>query len=280
MTHCRVSVTFDDGLASVYSIALPEMERLGLRGTVFVISDLIGGEYMGHAVATKKMLLSLSSAGWEIGSHTKTHPRLVELSTKQLNTEFELSNKQLSSMIGRPVTTLAYPYGEFDNRVGTIAASHYRCARALSCYPPLRLNSLVPRNKLKLEAMSSIEPSSSLPLHLYSRYVPKPVKRTLHRVISRYTQNTRGDAAVGRMSLTSRVVTKWLKKKNRWLILCFHNLTPGRTMPPYDIKLHEFREIVRTISAEAEVMTIEEGLATGEEPVHGLSERDPRSDRT
>ena len=42
----KLSITFDDALASVYSLALPELERLGLTATVFVITDLIGKDYM------------------------------------------------------------------------------------------------------------------------------------------------------------------------------------------------------------------------------------------
>ena len=37
----RVPITFDDGLASVYRLAFPEMERYGIVGTAFVISDLV-----------------------------------------------------------------------------------------------------------------------------------------------------------------------------------------------------------------------------------------------
>ena len=81
----EVSITFDDGLVSVSSLAFPNMERYGMSGTAFVISDLIGRECLGHPVMNEEMLIDLSSNGWETGSHTRTHPHLVGLSTERLS---------------------------------------------------------------------------------------------------------------------------------------------------------------------------------------------------
>jgi peptidoglycan/xylan/chitin deacetylase (PgdA/CDA1 family) len=258
----RVSITFDDGLASVYWLALAEMERYGVSGTTFVVSDLVGKHYLGYPVMNKKMLLDLSSAGWEIGSHTRTHPNLVSLPDQQLNEELESSKQRLESLVMKPVTSLAYPYGQIDNRIVLRARRHYNQARALSRYPPLRLNSPHPRDRMRLNAMSVCEPAVTLPLHLYEAYLPKPVTRTLHRIFHKRTEHVLGAVAAGPTSLNARVVAKWIRRtrKDAWLILCFHDIARERAANLYSIALREFRDIVRVVAAGSQhVVTIKNG---------------------
>jgi len=82
-----VSMKFDDELASLYYLALPERDGCGVSGTVFVISGLVRERLFGQPVMNKKMVVELSSTDWEIGSHTRTHPEIGWLSTQQLHEE-------------------------------------------------------------------------------------------------------------------------------------------------------------------------------------------------
>ena len=251
----KVSITFDDGLENVYSLALPELERVGVTATVFVISDLVGKRFDGWSVMSSKMLRSLRSKGWEIGSHTLTHPNLTELSDSQLITELKDSKKHLEEITSTRIVSFAYPFGAYDNRVKAIVARHYTYARAVSCYPPLRTNTLSP-NLLELSAMSTYEHAFALPLHLFSNHIAKKISYR-----PRTRTSTTNNLSSSRKGLEARYVGKWIRKlrKDRWLILCFHNISAKTEPTTYTIALEEFRQIVNVIVKSADVVNLEEG---------------------
>jgi peptidoglycan/xylan/chitin deacetylase (PgdA/CDA1 family) len=59
----------------------------------------------------------------EVGSHTVTHPVLSSLSSETQSSEIEHSKTDLEEMLGRPVTSFAYPYGtRSDYSQETVAA--------------------------------------------------------------------------------------------------------------------------------------------------------------
>ncbi|MEO0248761.1 MAG: polysaccharide deacetylase family protein [candidate division WOR-3 bacterium] len=117
-------LTFDDAYADIYTNALPVMARSGIKGIVFPVAGFMGkrplwdvtwgtpGVHMG-AVELRK----LAALGWEIGSHTMTHPDLTKLNQDNLRTELEDSKKLLEDTLGRRIRFLAYPFGRFNQRV-------------------------------------------------------------------------------------------------------------------------------------------------------------------
>jgi peptidoglycan/xylan/chitin deacetylase (PgdA/CDA1 family) len=144
-----VAITFDDGFKSVIERACPLMSELGFVGTVFVVTGYvgsagamrwpgvdhwIGGEHEHELMPmTAADLEELAGAGWEVGSHTRTHPRLTGLDDKALAGELSSSRKDCEQLLGRPCASLAYPYGDCDERVvQAAAAAGYRSAGALS----------------------------------------------------------------------------------------------------------------------------------------------------
>lgn len=120
-----VIITFDDAYTSVYKNALPVLERYGFTATVFVITGFVGNlnswDYHLPKFWTKHcdwaQLKSLHSAGWEIGSHTVSHPNLRRLSSKQLWYQLRYSKGTLEQKLGTSVTTISYPFGAFDPNV-------------------------------------------------------------------------------------------------------------------------------------------------------------------
>ena len=74
----------------------------------------------------------LADAGWEIGSHTCSHPRLTSLGDDDLARELVDSRSLVSERLGRPCGTLAYRYGDHDERVVKAArAADYAAAGTL-----------------------------------------------------------------------------------------------------------------------------------------------------
>lgn len=132
-----LTVTFDDAYRSVFEQARPVLESLGVPATVFVPTALVGTEqpmawpgtdqWLGtpHEAELTPMswdeLGRLSELGWELGSHTRTHPRLPTLDEAAMRDELEGSRGDLEERIGTTCDTIAYPYGDYDAAV--VAAS-------------------------------------------------------------------------------------------------------------------------------------------------------------
>jgi peptidoglycan/xylan/chitin deacetylase (PgdA/CDA1 family) len=86
-------------------------------------------------------LQSLAAAGWEIGSHTGSHPHLTQLDEAALEDELARSKKTCEMQMASTCTSLAYPYGDVNARVVAAAAkAGYATAAAL----PRRLDSRDP----------------------------------------------------------------------------------------------------------------------------------------
>jgi peptidoglycan/xylan/chitin deacetylase (PgdA/CDA1 family) len=143
-----VAVTFDDAFASVVEHAVPVLDALGWPATVFAPTDpldadaplawagtdrWLGTPFEGElAPARWEQLAALARRGWEIGSHTRTHPRLTSVPDDRLGEELAGSKDAVELRIGAPCRTIAYPYGDVDERVAMAArAAGYAAAAAL-----------------------------------------------------------------------------------------------------------------------------------------------------
>jgi peptidoglycan/xylan/chitin deacetylase (PgdA/CDA1 family) len=143
-----LAVTFDDAYRSVLELGLPILERLRLPATVFAPADFIGSEQpMAWAGIDRWLdgpherelmpmswaeLQALAESGWEIGSHTGSHPHLTQIDDDALLDELTRSKAACEDHLARPCTSLAYPYGDFDARVVAKTASvGYRTAATL-----------------------------------------------------------------------------------------------------------------------------------------------------
>ncbi len=119
------AITFDDGYLSVYQHAYPVLAQRSLTATVYVVADSIGGinEWDRNAGDRQEPMMSaeqvreMASNGFEIGSHTLTHPHLTDTSDDQLHSEISDSKHRLEDLIGREVISFSYPYGDYDDRV-------------------------------------------------------------------------------------------------------------------------------------------------------------------
>jgi peptidoglycan/xylan/chitin deacetylase (PgdA/CDA1 family) len=143
-----MAVTFDDAYRSVLELARPILDRYGVPGTVFAPTDFIGSErpmsWPGidrwHGGAHERELTPMSwrelrdlvETGWEVGSHTSSHPRLTQLDQAALEDQLARSKAACERHLERSCTSLAYPYGDVDASVAAATArAGYSAAAAL-----------------------------------------------------------------------------------------------------------------------------------------------------
>jgi len=106
-------VSFDDGDLSCHTTAAPLLERHGLRGHFFIVTRWIGTP----GFMTADHLRDLVKRGHGVHSHSRNHPRLVSLSTVDIDDELSGSKADLESILGEPVTQFSIPGGAYDDRV-------------------------------------------------------------------------------------------------------------------------------------------------------------------
>jgi peptidoglycan/xylan/chitin deacetylase (PgdA/CDA1 family) len=93
---------------------------------------------------TAAQLHELSASGLvDIGSHTVTHRRLAQLSEKEQRDEIFGAKRSLEQVLGRPVETLAYPFGwkgtdYSDVSQKLVREAGYSCACAVNPFPVVR----------------------------------------------------------------------------------------------------------------------------------------------
>ena len=152
-TERRLAVTFDDALRSVYRLALPVLHELDVPATVFAPAALVGSgrpfawpridRWVGteHEAELEGMswaeLGALRDAGWELGSHSTTHARLTGLDDPRLESELAESKRMIEDRLGAICRSIAYPYGDADDRVVAAArrAGYEAGAAVLPIHP-------------------------------------------------------------------------------------------------------------------------------------------------
>ncbi|WP_052737902.1 polysaccharide deacetylase family protein [Bacillus sp. SA1-12] len=111
-----IFISFDDGYKNnLNAFAIFQKlknDRFKPTGTVFVISDFIGGS---NRLSASDLKMMAESGIISVQSHTATHPDL----TKTKNFEYELKGykDKIQSITGKPVIALAYPYGNFSKEI-------------------------------------------------------------------------------------------------------------------------------------------------------------------
>lgn len=108
-----VAITFDDGHASDFELALPILQKFGCRATFFVTTDWIDSPgYLG-----REQIRKLRAAGMSIQSHAKSHSFLDALSGDELQRELSWSKEELGKIVGHPVNFLSCPGGRYNRDV-------------------------------------------------------------------------------------------------------------------------------------------------------------------
>jgi peptidoglycan/xylan/chitin deacetylase (PgdA/CDA1 family) len=113
-------ITFDDGYKNI-ALVKDFLKSRGVKPTVFVLSEpaevdrnalAYGGELLDA-----EGIVKLASDGFEIGSHSATHPDFGNLEFEKIEPEVGGSKRTIETKTNLPVSYFAYPKGKYDERV-------------------------------------------------------------------------------------------------------------------------------------------------------------------
>lgn len=104
--------TFDDGYASDL-VAARKMRAAGVDGSFFVLVGRIGET----GSLNRDDLHEMIDMGMEIGLHGRDHVNWRDTDDATLHSEIDLARAELADILGRPVTSVAIPFGAYNRRV-------------------------------------------------------------------------------------------------------------------------------------------------------------------
>lgn len=241
----KISFTFDDGLTSSATQALPTLSKYGLTGTNYVITKCVGMSAVPNtchantdvSYMTWAQIKQLKAAGWEIGSHTTTHPYLATsdaedgqpnvLTASQVTAELQQSRSDLSAQ-GINATAFATPYGDYDPTILAQSAKYYTSHRGFA------------------DTNANVWPYSDFLLNNYPVQAGVSVAQVKARI----------DIAIS---------------NKEWLILTFHDIKPTPSSNPddYEYSTAELDQIAAYVKSKQNAgllspVTISQGLVTSD----------------
>lgn len=130
-----VTLTFDDGIRSVFTEALPILRSHSAPAHLFLTTGFVGGMNRWPSQPRSAPLFemlrwseveALQAGGMRIEAHTFSHPDLRTLKDDDLQSECERADETIAAKLGRRAEYFAYPYGYSDGRVRAFARSRYK----------------------------------------------------------------------------------------------------------------------------------------------------------
>jgi peptidoglycan/xylan/chitin deacetylase (PgdA/CDA1 family) len=245
----RISLTFDDGFQSALTKAALVLKAHGLTGTNYVITGCVGMTTVpnncaadnNHAYMTWDEIAQLkNNFGWEIGSHTVSHPLLStgNLSPQQLTSELADSKAALQAH-GFDAKAIAFPYGDYDNNVLAQTAKYYQSARG---FADTDGNNNYPYNDALL---LNQQVQTGAPAPAWSLCTDTTV--------------------AGVKACIDNAITN-----NQWLVLTFHNITdtPEGNTESYDFSTNDLDQIAAYIEQKQAAnaiksVNVSDGLVSG-----------------
>ncbi|HEY1803097.1 MAG TPA: glycosyltransferase [Terracidiphilus sp.] len=131
-----VLLTFDDAYSDTAEYALPILRRYGFSAGVFVVTKRIGGtntwdEAQGSGtlqLMTAEQIRFWAGQGIEFGAHGRTHADLTTLSQAECLEEIAGSKNDLADLLGSPVISFSYPYGNYNDTICELVRNNFDLA--------------------------------------------------------------------------------------------------------------------------------------------------------
>jgi peptidoglycan/xylan/chitin deacetylase (PgdA/CDA1 family) len=206
--HTRAGEIFDEGGDPEKAYRILDDAYARVRAGAFPRRK--GGEAGGAKAVSWDELAALAKRGYEVASHTVTHPRLAVLDEPNLVYELEKSREEILDHLGFEHTfSVECPYGTENDRVLEYALARY----------PLARNRMPDPFVEDLDRWSEKSPSAST--REYVRWQRGPLTRTP-------------------MSLMKSWVDTVAARDNVWLVLVFHGVDGIGWEPRTSADLEEY----------------------------------------
>jgi peptidoglycan/xylan/chitin deacetylase (PgdA/CDA1 family) len=112
-----VVITFDDGNASDYRLAVPALAERGMRAEFFLNTAAIGAD----GLLTWRDIREMQQAGMSFQSHSHDHVDLARLPLQALERQLLESKRILEDRLASRVHFVAVPYGRLSQQVVDVA---------------------------------------------------------------------------------------------------------------------------------------------------------------
>ena len=111
----KVALTFDAAWGSDKTLKIVNLlQEAGIKGTFF----LVGFWIEQNADKVK----AIDDAGFDIGTHSNTHPKMSTLNISKITEELETSISKIKNITGKPVKFFRAPFGDYNDSVLNIAS--------------------------------------------------------------------------------------------------------------------------------------------------------------
>ncbi|KLV07430.1 polysaccharide deacetylase [Photobacterium aquae] len=141
-----IIITVDDGYRDNHELLLPLLQKYGFKAVVYVVTgetfnkwdvEVENNPEKPVVLMSRDEVKALHDSGCiEIGGHTLTHPRLSQLGRDEQQTEIAQNKAELEALLGEPLCSFAYPYGDHNQDSKDLAAElDYQFAVATNSGP-------------------------------------------------------------------------------------------------------------------------------------------------
>lgn len=112
----KVALTFDAAWGSDKTLKIVEtLKNAGVEGTFFLVGFWID--------ENEDKVKQIDDAGFDIGTHSETHPKMSTLSQTKMSSELETSMSKITKITGKPVKFFRAPFGDYSDMVLNTASA-------------------------------------------------------------------------------------------------------------------------------------------------------------
>jgi peptidoglycan/xylan/chitin deacetylase (PgdA/CDA1 family) len=135
-------ITFDDGWASDFTVALPLLLQAGARAEFFLNTATVGTE----GFLSWPQIAEMHRQGMSFQSHGHDHAHLLRLSTPMVKQQLRDSKRIIEDRLGAGVDFLSAPFGLLSRRIVDIALGEgYRAVCTSWAWPARPGKPVIPR---------------------------------------------------------------------------------------------------------------------------------------